>query len=92
MDINPENETSYTTEYLEVLLKFVELECCAKYRRVAGNKLESLPSSKLIPSATDLGFSQSSFDPCDLSSEDEEYLMSVNVAETTPGRSDHAGC
>jgi hypothetical protein len=56
MDINPENETFYTTESLEVLLEFVELECCAKYRRVPGNKLESLPSSKLIPSATDIGF------------------------------------
>jgi len=33
---------------------------------------------------------QSSYDPYDLSSDDEEYLMPTNVAETTPGRSDRA--
>ena len=33
---------------------------------------------------------QSSHDPYDLSSEDDEYLMPTNVAETTPGQSDRA--
>jgi len=36
------------------------------------------------------GSYQSPFDPYDLSSDDEEYLTSNNVAETTPGRSNRA--
>jgi hypothetical protein len=32
MDINPEDETSYTTQYQESFLKYVENEFCAKYR------------------------------------------------------------
>jgi len=54
------------------------------------NKLESILSSNLVPSATVSGSCQSSFDPYDLSSNDEEYLPPNNVAETTPGQSDHA--
>jgi hypothetical protein len=54
------------------------------------NKLETVPSSNLIPSAKASGSYHSSFDPYDLSSDDEEYLMHNNVAETTPGRSDRA--
>jgi len=54
------------------------------------NKLETVPSSNLVPSATASGTYQSSFDPYDLSSNDEEYLTPKNVAETTPGRSDCA--
>jgi len=34
------------------------------------------------------GSNQSSFDPYDLSSDDEEYLTPNNVAETTAGQSD----
>jgi len=90
MDINPEDETSYTTHYQEAFLKYVENENCAKYRHVPVNKLESVPSNNLLPSATASGSCQSSFDPYDLSSDDEEYLTPNNVAETTPGRSDCA--
>jgi len=54
------------------------------------NKLETVPTSNLVPSATAAGSYQSSFDPYDLSSDDEEYLTPNNVAETTPGRSDRA--
>jgi hypothetical protein len=32
---------------------------------------------------------ETSFDPYDSSSDDEEYLTPNNVAETTPGRRDH---
>jgi len=87
MDINPEDETSYTTHYQEALVKYIENEYCADHRGVPVSKHESLPSSNLIPSATASGSCQSSFDPNDLSSGDEEYLMPHNVAETTPGRS-----
>jgi hypothetical protein len=71
-------------------MKYMENEYCAKLRRVPVNKLQSLPSSNHISSATASRFCQSSFDPYGLSSDDEEYLTANNVAETTPGRSDRA--
>jgi hypothetical protein len=52
MDINPEDETFYTTQYQEAFLKYVENEYCAKHRRVPVNKLETIPNSNLVPSAT----------------------------------------
>jgi len=54
------------------------------------NKLETISCSNLVPSATASGSYQSSFDPYDSSSDDEEYLPPNNMAETTPGRSDRA--
>jgi len=90
MDINPEDETSYTTQFQEAFLKYVENEYCAKHRRAPVNKLETVPSSNLVPSATASGSYQLSFDPYDLSSDDEEYLSPNIVPETTPGRSDRA--
>jgi hypothetical protein len=84
MDINPEDETSYSTQYQESFLKYVENEYCAKHRRRPVNKLEIVLSCILVPSATASGSYQSSFDPYDLSSDDEEYLTLNNVAETTP--------
>jgi hypothetical protein len=51
------------------------------------NILECLPISDPIPSITSSGSCLSSFDPYDLSS-DEEYLAPNNVAEMTRGRSD----
>ena len=86
MDINCDDRTSYTTQYIEAFLKYVENEYCAKPRRVLVNELQSLPSSNLILSATASGCSQSSFDPYDWSSDDKEYLTPNNVAETTPGQ------
>jgi hypothetical protein len=73
MDINPEDETSYTIQYQEAFLKFVENEYCAKHRHVPVNILETVPSCNLVPSATASRSYQSSFDPYDLSSDDEEY-------------------
>jgi hypothetical protein len=85
MDINPEDETSYTTQYQEAFLKYLENEYCAKHRGMLVNKVKMVPSSNLVPSATASGSYQSSVDPYDLSSEDEEYLIPDNVAGTTPG-------
>jgi len=90
MDINPEDETSYTTQYHDAYLKYGENEYCAKLQREPVNALGSLPSSNLIPCPTASGSRQSSFDPYDLSSDDNEYLTPNNVAATTPGRSDRA--
>jgi len=55
MDINPEDETSYTTQYQEAFLKYVENEYCAKHRRVLVNILETVSTSNLFPSATASG-------------------------------------
>ena len=51
MDINPEDESSYTTQYQEAILKYVENEYCAKHQCVPVNKLEMVPSSNLVASA-----------------------------------------
>jgi hypothetical protein len=90
MDINSEDETSYTTQYQEAFLKYVANEYCTKHRCVLVNKLETVLSSKLVPSATASGSYQSSCDPYDLSSDDEEYLTPNNVPVTTPRQSDRA--
>ena len=90
MDINPEDETSYTTQYQEAFLKYVANEYCAKHRQVLVNKLETVPRCILVPSATPSVSYQSWFELYDLSGDDEEYLMFNNVVETTLGRSDRA--
>jgi len=51
MDINPEDETSYTTQYNEAFLKSVENEYWAKHWRLPVNIPENLPFSNLIHSA-----------------------------------------
>jgi hypothetical protein len=68
----------------------VENEYCAKHRHVPVNKFETVQSSNFISSTTASGSYQLSFDPYDVSSDDEEYLTPNNVAEMTPGRSDRA--
>jgi len=90
MDINPEDETSDTTQHQEAFLKYVENEYCANHRRMSITKHEKLQSNDFIHSATPSQSGQSSFDPYDLSSGDEEYLKPKDFAETTPGRSNRA--
>jgi len=87
MHSNPEDETSYTTQYQDAFLKYVENEYCAKHRCVPVNEPKSLPSSHHIPSSMASGYCQSSLDPYDFSSDNEEYWTPNNVAETTPGQS-----
>jgi len=85
MDIYPEDETSYTTQYKEAFLKYVENDYCAKHQRLPVNKPENVLCSNLVPFSMALASCQLSFDPYHLSSDDEEYLTPTNVAETTPG-------
>jgi len=87
MDIDPEDETFYTTQCQEAFLIYVENEYCAEHRRLPVTTSENIQNNNLSFSAM---ASQSSYDPYDLSSDDEEYLMPNNVAETTRGQSDHA--
>jgi len=70
MDINPEDETSYTTQYQEAFLKYVENEYCAKHRRLLVTKHAKLWSNDVISSATASQSGQSSCDQYGLSSDD----------------------
>jgi len=90
MDINPEDETSSTTQYQEALSKYVENKHCTKPRCLPVAEPERILNNNPVSSAMASRSRQSSHDPYDLSSNDEDYLMPNNVAETTPRQSDHA--
>jgi len=92
MNINPADEMSYTIQYQEAFLKYVENEYCAKHRHFPVTKFESIPNNNLVSSGIASRSGQSSYDPYDLSSDDAEYLMPNNVGERIPGRSDRAAC
>jgi len=83
MDINSEDESSYTTQYQEAFLRYLENELCANHRHGPVIKPESVPSNNLFHSAPVSRFGQSSNDSAGLSSDDEEYWMPCNVAEIT---------
>jgi len=51
MNINPDDETFYTIQYQEALLKYVENEHCAKQRRVLVKNPKNVLRRYLIPSA-----------------------------------------
>jgi hypothetical protein len=55
-------------------------------------KPETIPDNNLLPSAMASISGQSSYDPYDLPSEDDEYTMQNNVVKMIPGRSDRAAC
>jgi hypothetical protein len=90
MDINPEDETSYTLQYQEAFLKYVENEYCAKHRRLLVIMFDITLNNNLSSFVMASRSGQSSYDPYDVSSDDDEYLIPTHVAETTPGRSDGA--
>jgi hypothetical protein len=90
IDINPQNETSYTTQYQEAFLKYVENQYCAKHRCLMVIMSENTMNNNLSSFAMASGSDQSTYDLYDLSSDDNDYLIPTNVAETTPGQTDHA--
>jgi len=85
MDINPEDETSYTAQCQEAFLKYLENEYCIKQTRLLVTKPKSILKTNLVFSAIASRFHQSSYDPYDLFSDDKEYLIPNKVAKTTPG-------
>ena len=87
MDINPEDETFYTTQYQEAFLRYVENEYCMKHRRLPVVKSDNTLNNILSSFEMACRSGQSSYDPYNLSSDDDKYLMPTNVAETTPGLS-----
>jgi len=90
MDINPEDETSYTTQYQEPFLNYVENESCTKHRLLPVIKSDNTLNNILSSFQRASRFDQSSYAPYDLSSDDDKYLMATNVVETTLGRSNRA--
>jgi len=87
---NPEDERSYNTQHHQAILKYAEYEYCAKRRRLPVIQHESVPTNNLFSSAMATTSGQSSYDPCDLSIDDEDYLMPKHVAKSTPRQSDDA--
>jgi len=87
MDIIPEDQTSYNTRYKEAFLKHVDNEYSAKHRQMSVIIPDNVPGSSIFPSAKASGSGQSSFDPYDLSSDDDEYITPKRVAEMTPRQS-----
>ena len=84
MDINPEDETFYTTQYQGALVNNVNNEYCAKHRRMYIIKPDNVPDRNHLPSGKASGFGQLSVDRYDLCTDDEEYLTPESVAESTP--------
>jgi len=90
MDVHPEDNTSYPTQYEDVFPKYVENEYWSNNSRLSVITPVSVPSNNLCSSGMASRSGQCSSDPYDLSSADEEYSMPKNVAETTPRMSDCA--
>jgi len=88
MDTNPEDETSYTTHSQEAFLKCVDNEYCTKHWWMSVIKPDNIQHSIFFPSPKASGFGQSSFDPYELSSNTDGYVMPKCVAAMTPRRSD----
>jgi len=63
MDIHPEDETSYTTQYQEAFLKYVENEYCAKHRRLLVIKPDNTQNVNLNSFEMASRSHQSSHDP-----------------------------
>jgi len=90
MDMNPEDETSFTIQYQEACLQYVEREYCSKHRWMFVIQPENVPHSNIFLSAEVSGFGQSSFDSYNLSSDDKVQLTPRSMAVMTPGQGDHS--
>ena len=74
MDIYPDDETSYTTQYQEAFLQYMGNEYCAIYQPLSLSQPEMVPSNNLFFSTTVFGSGLSSIHPNDLSSGDKRIL------------------
>lgn len=92
MHIHCVDEILYTTQYQEVIHTYVKNEYCAKCKHLSVITAEKVLSNSLLSSARAVGSGQCFFDPYDFQSNDEEYLPSEHVAETTPRQSYHTVC
>jgi len=90
MDIYSEDFASYTTQYQQAFLKYVQNQYCAIHWQISIIKPNNVPHSNIFLSAKASWFGQLTFVPYDLPSDDEEYSTPNNVATMTPSRSDRA--
>jgi hypothetical protein len=70
----------------------VEHEYCGKLKLLPVTKSENTLNDNLSSSAMASRSGHSSYDPYGLSSDEEEYLVANNMAETTPGQCDCVAC
>jgi hypothetical protein len=73
LDINPEDETSNPTEYQEGLLDDRGNANRAKHQCLPVNEPENIRNNNLFSSTMAYGSGHTSYQPYDLSSNDEEY-------------------
>jgi hypothetical protein len=92
MVINPQDVTSYTTQYQEAFQKYLENKNCVKHRHEPVNNHKCRPITHFIPIAPAAKSVQLSFDPYYSSSIDEVYLMPNIVAEMKLEQSNCAAC
>jgi len=92
IDIDLENKSFYTTQYQKVFLKYVGNKHWAKNRQLYIVTPKRIPRNTLFPSTMASGSAQSSIEPYDLSSDDEESLTAKVVAKMTPGWSNCTAC
>jgi len=90
IDINTEDKTSYTIQYQEAFLKYVENKYCPKHRLLLVTMSDNTLNNNLSSFEMASRSAQSSYNPYNLCTDDDEYLMPTNVAETTPNQSDCA--
>jgi hypothetical protein len=82
-DINPQDETSYTTKYQKAFLKYVENKYYARHSHLPDTMSNNTLNNNLSSFEMASRSGQSSHDPYAVSGDDDEYLMPTNVAETT---------
>ena len=75
MDIYPEDKSSYTTQLWKEFLQYMETEYSATHRRLPIIKPKRVPTHNFFSSAIPCSSGQSSHNPYDLSSDEEEHLM-----------------
>jgi len=92
MALNPEDESSYSTQHQEAFLKFVQNKYSAKYQQLSIINTEKVPHSDDVHFTMESEWDQLLFEQYHSSCNDEEYFIPKCVAEMTSGWSDHAPC
>jgi len=92
MDNNLEDKTSYTTQYHDAFLKYVENEYCAKHKHLSIIKYKIVLRNNLFPSTMASQSGQYSSDTYIVFSNSEEYRIPKTETEMTPRQSGCAAC
>jgi predicted AAA+ superfamily ATPase len=90
MDINSDKVTSYTSQYQEAFLKYVEHKYWANHRRAPVTRPESILNNTLLFSDMTSSSGQLSYNRYYLTGDDNEDSIPNNVVEYVLRPSDHA--